>query len=392
MNSALSAEATSEVAECPATCPPRADKRGTSVGHARPGKPDWLPSHLPELDGLRGLAVLGVFFYHSHPRLTGTWLYGPARWGWSGVSLFFVLSGYLITSILLSAREQPRHYFRNFYARRGLRVWPLYVLLIAVCYLGPAWLMGQALPGVSKGRTLVVLLLFAQNLFHTKLVGALEPTWSLAIEEQYYIVWAPVVRIFRQRWVLASGLTALLAASPLIRFRYGRALNPTHTLLHLDCIALGSLLGLALLSLRWTRRTWLQAGIASAVCGFGAAATVAGGTAFADSALGLGFAGVVLTAIAGTGARNPVAWLLRRGPLPFYGRISYGLYLTHMSIFISLGVVYLLVDGSGIGGSCWGNLTVVAIQFIVCTAVATLLWHGLEKRILRLKKHFPSGS
>jgi peptidoglycan/LPS O-acetylase OafA/YrhL len=168
-------------------------------------------------------------------------------------------------------------------------------------------------------------------------------------------------------------------------------LNSTHTILHLDCIALGSLLGLGLMSRDWTRRTWLWVGIVSTVGGFGAAATLAGGTPFADSALGLGFAGVVLTAIAGTGARNPLAWVLRRGPLPFYGQISYGLYLTHMSVFISLGVVYLRVDGSSIGGSCWGNLTVVAIQFAACTALATLLWHGFEKRILRLKKYFPSG-
>src|SRR3974377_2109373 len=83
-------------------------------------RPSWLPSYIPELQGLRGLAVLGVVFYHCHPRLEGTPFYRAPLWGWAGVNLFFVLSGFLITSILLEVRGRP-HYFRNFYARRALR-------------------------------------------------------------------------------------------------------------------------------------------------------------------------------------------------------------------------------------------------------------------------------
>src|ERR1700744_2912568 len=97
-------------------------------------RPHWLPARIPELDGLRGLAVLGVFFYHCKPRLAGTPLYHGSLWGWSGVTLFFVLSGFLITSILLESQGKP-HYFRNFYARRILRIWPIYFLAVAVCYL-----------------------------------------------------------------------------------------------------------------------------------------------------------------------------------------------------------------------------------------------------------------
>jgi len=355
-------------------------------------RPPWLPAHLPELDGLRGLAVLGVFFFHARLRLIGSWLYRPAQGGWSGVSLFFILSGFLITLILLTARQQPQHYFRNFYARRALRIWPVYFLLIAVCFCGPAWLLGGALAGVSRGRTFAVLLLFVQNLLPVKLLGALEPTWSLAIEEQYYLLWAPIVRWLRRPWILAIGLAAVLVASPLLRLYFAATLNPTHTLFHLDSIALGSLLALGLLYLRYSRSAWLAMGLAAAAIGFSAAITVAGSTVYADSALSLGFAGAVLAAIAGTGAHNPLAWLLRHGPLPFYGKISYGFYMTHMAVFMSLGLFYNSIDRSATAGSSAANYLIVVVQLALSTAVATLLWHGFEKPILRLKKQFSSQS
>src|SRR5580698_10931966 len=69
-------------------------------------RPTWLPSYIPELQGLRGLAVLAVVLYHCHPRLVGTPIHYPSLWGWAGVNLFFVLSGFLITSILLESRNK----------------------------------------------------------------------------------------------------------------------------------------------------------------------------------------------------------------------------------------------------------------------------------------------
>ncbi len=87
-------------------------------------RPTWLPTYLPELDGLRGLAILWVVLYHCNPLLQGTWIYSASLWGWAGVIVFFVLSGFLITSILLGTRDKP-HYFHNFHARRALRIWPV---------------------------------------------------------------------------------------------------------------------------------------------------------------------------------------------------------------------------------------------------------------------------
>ncbi len=138
-----------------------------------------------------------------------------------------------------------------------------------------------------------------------------------------------------------------------------RWLTPTHTLIHLDGIALGSLLALGLYTLHLSRRVWLWLGLSGFVLGIIAAATIAGGTAFLDSALALAFAGAVLAAIAShrgprrqvfvlvTGARNPLNAVLRRGPLAFYGRISYGLYMIHIMVFIYFGWFDLKMDPYG---------------------------------------------
>jgi peptidoglycan/LPS O-acetylase OafA/YrhL len=347
-------------------------------------RPAWLPKYIPELEGLRGIAVLGVVFYHCHPRLAGTWLYGAALWGWAGVNLFFVLSGFLITSILLETRDRP-HYFRNFYARRVLRIWPVYVLVLAVVYAEAPWFIGLTIAQAVKTAPWLAYIFFVQNLFHIALPNALTQTWSLAIEEQYYFVWAPLVRFLRRPWMLSALLLAAFSSSPL--FVHRPWITPTHTLIHLDGIALGSLLAIGIHVLPVSRRAWLGMGLGALVLGMAAAATIAAGTRFLDDALAVGFAGVVLAALASTGARNPVNAALRRGPLAFYGRISYGLYMIHIAVFIFFGWFDARMDRYGMAG----NLAVVGFRLAASTAAATVLWYGFESRILRLKKYFGGG-
>jgi peptidoglycan/LPS O-acetylase OafA/YrhL len=342
-----------------------------------------MPAQLPELDGLRGLAVLGVIFYHCSPRLLGTWVHYASLWGWVGVNLFFVLSGFLITSILLQSLGKPR-YFRNFYGRRALRILPVYVLVLVVVYLSAPWFIGPTITEAVKAAPWLAYIFFVQNLFHLALPPAIGPTWSLAIEQQYYLLWAPLVRFMGRAWMLAAVLLCALVASPLLRLANYHWLNPTHTLIHLDGIAWGSLLALGLFTLALSRRAWLWVGLASLVLGIAAAATIAGGTSFLDSALAVGFAGAVLASIASTGARNPINAALRRGPLAFYGHISYGLYMIHISVFIYFGWFDLRMDPYGIPG----NLAVVAFRLAASTLAAAALWYGFESQILKLKKYF----
>jgi len=350
-------------------------------------RPSWLPNYIPELQGLRGIAVLAVVIYHCHPRLEGTWVYYASLWGWAGVNLFFVLSGFLITSILLETRGQPR-YFRNFYGRRALRIWPVYVLVLVVVYAEAPWFIGPTVTAAIASAPWLAYLFFVQNLFHLALPPAVGPTWSLAIEEQYYFLWAPLVRGLRRPWMLTAVLLLALIGSPLLRLSHFGWLNTTHTLFHLDGIALGSLLALGLHMLTVARRTWMMLGLVAIVAGFWATATIAGGTAFLDTALAVGFAGAVLAAIASSGARNPFNALLRHGPLPFYGRISYGLYMTHIMVFIYFGWFDARMDRYGTAG----NLAVVAFRLAAATAVATALWYGFESPILKLKRFFDNRS
>jgi peptidoglycan/LPS O-acetylase OafA/YrhL len=350
-------------------------------------RPIWLPKYIPELQGLRGIAVLMVVIYHCHPRLEGTWIFGASLWGWAGVNLFFVLSGFLITSILLETRGEP-HYFRNFYGRRALRIWPVYVLVLVVVYAEAPWFIGPTVVAAVKAAPWLAYIFLVQNLLHLALPPAIGPTWSLAIEEQYYFVWAPAVRLLARPWMLTAVLALALMGSPLLRLSHFGWLNPTHTLIHLDGIASGSLLAVGLHTLALSRRIWLVMGLGGMVAGFWAAATVAGGTAFLDSALAVGFAGAVMSAIASTGARNPLNGVLRRGALAFYGRISYGLYMTHIMVFIFFGWFDARMDRYGTAG----NLAVVAFRLAATTAVAAALWYGFESRILRLKHHFENRS
>jgi peptidoglycan/LPS O-acetylase OafA/YrhL len=378
--------------------------------------PSWLPDYIPELQGLRGIAILLVLFYHCHPRLEHTRLIRASLWGWVGVNLFFVLSGFLITSILLETRGKP-HYFRNFYGRRALRIWPVYVLVLAVCALQPGWFLNQGLTAFKHAGAWVACALLVQNLLHLTLPSAIGPTWSLAIEEQYYFVWAPAVRVLGRPWVLAGVLIVVLTASPILRLSHFSWLTPTHTLIHLDGIALGSLIAVGLYSLAWSRRVWMATGLTGFVTGLLATAFLAEGTAFLDSALALCFGGAVLAAIASTtgvpgdrssspgwsttgvpgdrsssrgwstGARNPLSAALRRGPLAFYGRISYGLYMTHIMVFIYLGLFDLRMDAYGTAG----DLAVVAVRFAATTLIATALWYGFESQILKLKRFLGPG-
>ena len=254
-----------------------------------------------------------MVFYHCHPRLEGTPFYRASLWGWAGVNLFFVLSGFLITSILLESRGKP-HYFRNFYARRALRIWPVYVLVLVICYLNAPWFIGPTVLEAVRTAPWWAYVLFVQNLFHLALPPAIGPTWSLAIEEQYYFLWAPIVRLLARPWTLAVFLGCALIASPLFRMTHFAWITPTHTLTHLDGIAMGSLLAIGLHTLPLSRRAWLMLGLAGIVIGFPAAGTIAGGTAFLDTALTAGFGGVVLASIASTGARNPAE--CRTAPRP----------------------------------------------------------------------------
>jgi peptidoglycan/LPS O-acetylase OafA/YrhL len=161
-----------------------------------------MQKRFPALDGLRGLAAVGVVFNHLGPTTwqSDQWWLAPIVWfgsvGWLGVDLFFVLSGFLITGILIE-NKTATNYFRAFYAHRALRILPIYFLLliiwtIAVPLVAPQFLASISTPGALWPHWFFLTSLWLVN-GHIGMawVTPLAPSWSLSIEEQFYLVWAP---------------------------------------------------------------------------------------------------------------------------------------------------------------------------------------------------------
>ena len=351
-------------------------------------RPRWLPQYIPALDGLRGIAVSLVVFYHCHTKLGGGWLSHFAEYGWAGVNLFFVLSGFLITGIILEGREDA-HFFRNFYARRALRIWPVYVLLLLLNYiLVPCLLEHNPYHAwqITSTAPWLYYVLFVQNLFALALPGPIGPTWSLAIEEQFYLAWAPIGRRLSLRH-LAIALATVFAVSPAIRACNTGLLTPTHTLIHLDGLAIGSLIAVLLRMDIFSRPAWRKLGMAGIALGlFGVGLMLYRGTAFADTFLALGFGGMLIAAIVPEPGSSLYARVLCLWPLKSIGTVSYGLYMTHILIFTVIGSFELRMLRYG----AWGNLAVVVTRIVLSLGFAALLWVGFEKPILRLKRRFES--
>jgi peptidoglycan/LPS O-acetylase OafA/YrhL len=181
----------------------------------------FKPRHVPALDGLRAIAVLMVLLCHFQ-LATPHWIWRVLHQGGFGVYLFFVLSGFLITRILLSEKNKPA-YFRNFYARRTLRIFPLYYGVLALQfwvllpifptpriladahYQGWLWAYGYNILTAVKGH-----FVFSSDWMW------LGHFWSLAVEEQFYVVW-PFIVLALGRETLLKLCIGIVALTPILR-------------------------------------------------------------------------------------------------------------------------------------------------------------------------------
>src|SRR5438876_567086 len=152
---------------------------------------------VPQLDAVRGVAILLVIMHNASEKYPQLHLQPLFRNGWMGVDLFFVLSGLLITGILVDTRGSDG-YFKHFYARRCLRIWPLYYSLIVFMFVAvPLLRPADARVVFERSSPWWAYPLFLQNFListPTMATGPLAVTWSLAIEEQFYLVWPLAVR------------------------------------------------------------------------------------------------------------------------------------------------------------------------------------------------------
>ncbi len=382
------------------------NQEGTRYDSAR-----LVIAYTPALDGLRGIAIILVLFHHftilKPVSAVDRWIADAALIGWSGVDLFFVLSGFLITGILIDARGSDR-YFSSFYARRTLRIFPLYYLIVFLSLVVlprlPAWFDLLAGAGAPREQWPYWLYLtnFAVASRNAFLHGVLDVTWSLAIEEQFYVIWAVVVWLCPPR--VLGGLCGLtILAAPIARIvALNQGVEPIDvyvlTQYRADALATGALLAWLL------RRGWLQG---QAGTGLVVAATALGGVmavCWIDDGgwwanLWMQRTGYSLLALTGAGMLvaavvqpQTAVWprMLSVGWLRAFGKYSYCLYLIHLPVMRVIRAFVLPPADFATMGSVWaGQLVFYVIATTAAFAVAWISWRVFEAPILSLKARFP---
>lgn len=356
---------------------------------------------MPELDCLRGLAIAMVLLFHGFAsRYSTEGLSGIPRLfvqmvspGWAGVNLFFALSGFLITGILLDSQHQAR-YYRNFYVRRALRILPAYyALLVLLALLGRHGILDQKFSWAFLGMSVIYLSNMSPLLGVPMQFGVL---WSLSVEEHFYLFWPLVVRNVSRNIVgiMAVLITVGASFARVAAFWLGYDYFGHYTWLVADALALGALLAVLArgsFGTRWgmtiVALVAFLGGILLVLIGHLFHPALAGGSLDITALNLLCTAVVALSLVLGTGPWNV---LFQNRPLKFLGEISYGLYLIHMLVF---NVFDNLQEHFFPHTPTFkGRIDVMVVRFITCgaiaIAVATLSRRFFEEPFLRLKDRF----
>jgi peptidoglycan/LPS O-acetylase OafA/YrhL len=341
-----------------------------------------MPKRIPQLDAVRGIAILLVILHNESSVLPSLHLQRLLANGWMGVDLFFVLSGMLITGILLDTKESSG-YFRNFYARRCLRIWPLYYSLIVFMFvIVPVLRPSEAHTVFDKSSPWWAYPLFLQNFLirmPTNAAGPLAVTWSLAIEEQFYLVWPWIVR-YRSRAQVGRLAILVIGVSPALRLYLSvHDVNLyTNIFCRLDGLMAGALLALALRSDAWVADRFVRWAsmvlVVSLSLAFATEAANARWIVFSLSAA----ASASFVYLALFSQQAWLHWALTNRFLVYTGGISYGLYLLHKIPFDLEKSVHF--DRH--------PLLALPILLAACYGMAALSWNLLEKPFLKLKRYF----
>ncbi|HET8656560.1 MAG TPA: acyltransferase [Longimicrobiaceae bacterium] len=368
--------------------------------------------HVPALDGLRGIAILLVLLRHLVLRPAGTpvdWLHQVTRVGWVGVDLFFVLSGYLITGILLDTRGRPG-YLRTFWVRRALRILPLYYGFLAF-YL---WVIPHAYPRQAGAfavldRNQAWLWLYGNNLLSAvegvHLSFGLSHFWSLAVEEQFYLVW-PIVVLLLPRRALLRICGGLALGAALLRVALIHAGVPAGSIYGLTFTRMDGLLAGAAVAVLVRERGGARALLPAARWGASVGLAVLLALLpwapslmelspwmqrFGYSALALFFASALVHCIAAPSGGALSKALNLRG-LHFLGRHSYAIYVLHLPVlhFLLSSRIYPEQMAALLGGTLLvGRLAFFLVAAALSVAVSWVVWHLWERPFLRLKARFP---
>lgn len=380
-----------------------------------PFQPIDFKKRFPALDGIRALAITLVFLEHfgggSHGGRVFNVINQIRLRGWVGVDLFFVLSGFLITGILFDTRFDS-HYFKRFFLRRSVRIFPIFYLVIAILLALTPILHYQLRPGHALFLVYMGNFLgnydFSYYIFespnHPNFPFNIGHFWSLCVEEQFYLLWPIVVWKFKDRITLirvALGvvlLAAILRASLFLAFgtflaeRWGVRTLP----FRMDSLAIGGILALLLRgpnANRWQRicrPLFFVAGTAFAILSLS-------GTNMWASAVGSAF-GLSLTALASAGligmalrTESATFRVFYKKPLRILGKYSYGFYVYH-DIFGWTWIQFLVILMGTLHSMLYAGIIALGSNFILTFLVAKLSYDFYESKFLRLKKYMEYDS
>ena len=369
-----------------------------------------MDKRVDELDGIRGIAILLVFAFHAFKRASYftanpilNYIAKLTSIGWIGVDIFFVLSGFLITSILLQKKGE-KDYFKNFYARRVLRIFPLYYIMLGIIIFSMLAVEPEAQAHILE--RLPFYLLYQQNWLMA--AGDLPPiyllvTWSLAIEEQFYLFW-PFLIYFLQKRALVLANIGIILLSVFVRIIIALVSDDAitahyisyySTITRLDTLALGALIAIIFKeSILWQER--LKKIALPALLGSTALVLIVVLMPNREELynnIPIRLTGYSVLAIMGGSSivfslTHDKSSLLRRffrsKSLRFFGKYSYALYLIHpliLQIFLDI-----LWDAKYRGWQAY--VSYLVISFSLTIILSLLSWHLLEKRMLGLKRYF----
>ncbi|HZL35167.1 MAG TPA: acyltransferase [Tepidisphaeraceae bacterium] len=390
-----------------------ADPMGTTAsvdGTPASGRPYW-----PALDGLRGTAILAVLVCHHSALIPNT--HGLADLldnGWAGVDLFFVLSGFLITGILFDAKGTP-HYFRNFYARRSLRIFPLYYGFLAALLL--LLLLVRFLPGNLGGGldrlwapqpwlwTYTANFWIGAQKQWTTSTESIIPLWSLSVEEQFYLIWPLVVFSFSRRKLIGICIGVMIGALLLRLMLTAHGIDwfalYTWTPTRADSLAAGGLLALLIRRPGGTRNLREIFNCAGAMAGLLLLVNCRGFDPLGHpwlrqiiySLLAIFFAALLYWSIDPASLLGIPRRIYECPVLRIIGRYSYGIYIFHLPLMYLSRFALTRCGWYDPEHKSWpAALGLIALNAILTSAAAVISFEAYEKQFLKLKRRFPEPS
>ncbi len=363
----------------------------------------WKPSsHIPALDGVRGLAILSVTLYRFgnetiHEGITTGLMAKIFEAAESGVDLFFVLSGFLITGVLLDAKTKP-NFFKTFFVRRSLRIFPLYFTsLVIFLFIVPFALRGkQPFPEAYANQAYLWTYLtnIRMSVSNSWCFGYLGHFWSLAVEEHFYLAWPFVVYLHSVKQVFKfSILLAIL--SVLSRLVFSLCYDNEVALLSFTgfrcegllfggAIAAKLRMGESAPSFRWGALVGLVS------CGFFSLVIALNGSRLPISLhtfISL-FCASLLSLLLTANRDSWLAFVFELPFLRFLGKYSYAMYVFQSPIIpVTANWISLSILTKYIGNAQAASASYVVIMFSITLVLAILSWYALERPILRLRSN-----